>query len=179
MWKMPDAEQETIRAPESRTMKLDAIDLRILEAIQQNGRITKVALAERVGLSPTPCWLRLRKMENAGVVTGYHGRVSVRRLAQVASVLMQVTLANHRQMDFDRFERAVGAMPEIVACWAVGGGVDYILKILSPDIDSYQRLVDGLLDRDLGIDRYFTYIVTKTVKEESVLPLASLLPSEE
>ena len=158
-------------------MKLDAIDLRILEAIQENGRITKLALAEKAGLSPTPCWLRLRKLEKAGIVTGYHARVAVRRLAPVASVLMEVTLANHRQADFDRFERAVAATPEIVACWSVGGGVDYILKIMAPDIDAYQRLVDGLLDRELGIDRYFTYIVTKTVKEETVLPLTRLLPA--
>jgi Lrp/AsnC family transcriptional regulator of ectoine degradation len=158
-------------------MKLDAIDLRILEAIQENGRITKLALAEKAGLSPTPCWLRLRKLEKAGIVTGYHARVAVRRLAPVASVMMEVTLANHRQADFDRFERAVAATPEIVACWSVGGGVDYILKIMAPDIDAYQRLVDGLLDRELGIDRYFTYIVTKTVKEETALPLATLLPA--
>ena len=160
-------------------MKLDAIDLRILEAIQENGRITKLALAERAGLSPTPCWLRLRKLEKAGIVTGYHARVAVRRLAPVASVLMEVTLANHRQADFDRFERAVAATPEIVACWSGGGGVDYILKIMAADIDAYQRLVDGLLDRDLDIDRYFTYIVTKTVKEETVLPLPALLPPSE
>jgi Lrp/AsnC family transcriptional regulator, regulator of ectoine-degradation genes len=160
-------------------MKLDAIDLRILEAIQENGRITKLALAERAGLSPTPCWLRLRKLEKAGIVTGYHARVAVRRLAPVASVMMEVTLANHRQADFERFERAVAATPEIIACWSVGGGVDYILKIMAPDIDAYQRLVDSLLDRELGIDRYFTYIVTKTVKEETVLPLAALLPASE
>lgn len=157
-------------------MKLDAIDLRILEAIQENGRITKLALAERAGLSPTPCWLRLRKLEKAGIVAGYHARVAVRKVAPVASVMMEVTLASHRQTDFDRFERAVAATPEIVACWSVGGGVDYILKIMAADIDAYQRLVDSLLDRDLGIDRYFTYIVTKTVKEETVLPLATLLP---
>lgn len=159
-------------------MKLDAIDLRILDAVQENGRITKLALAEKVGLSPTPCWLRLRKMENAGVITGYHGRVAVRRLASFASVMMQVTLANHRQMDFERFERAVATTPEIVACWAVGGGVDYMLKILSLDIDAYQRFVDRLLARDLGIDKYFTYIITKTVKEETVFPLATLLSPE-
>ena len=158
-------------------MRLDAIDLRILEAIQENGRITKLALAEKAGLSPTPCWLRLRKLEKAGIVSGYHARIAVRRLAPVASVMMEVTLANHRQADFDRFERAVAATPEIVACWSVGGGVDYILKIVAADIDAYQRLVDGLLDRELGIDRYFTYIVTKTVKEETVLPLDALLPS--
>ncbi len=160
-------------------MKLDAIDLRILEAIQENGRITKLALAEKAGLSPTPCWLRLRKLEKAGIVSGYHARVAVRRVAPVASVMMEVTLANHRQTDFDRFERAVAVTPEIVACWSVGGGVDYILKIMAADIDAYQRLVDNLLDRELGIDRYFTYIVTKTVKEETVLPLTSLLPTSE
>jgi Lrp/AsnC family transcriptional regulator, regulator of ectoine-degradation genes len=160
-------------------MKLDAIDLRILEAIQENGRITKLALAEMVGLSPTPCWLRLRKLENAGIVTGYHARIAVRRVAPVTSVMMQVTLANHRQMDFGRFERAIAGTPDVVACWAVGGGVDYILKIMAPDIDAYQRFVDNLLDRDLGIDRYFTYIVTKTVKDETVLPITTLLSSPE
>ncbi len=157
-------------------MKLDAIDLRILEAIQADGRITKLALAERVGLSPTPCWMRLRKLEKAGIVTGYHARVAVRRVAPVANVMMEITLANHRQADFDRFERAVAAIAEIVACWAVGGGVDYIMKCMTPDIDAYQRLVDELLARELGIDRYFTYIVTKTVKDETILPLTTLLP---
>ena len=157
-------------------MKLDAIDLRILDAIQRDGRITKLALAEKAGLSPTPCWLRLRKLEKAGIVRGYHARVAVRKVAPVASVMMEVTLGAHRQADFDRFERAVATIPEIVACWSVGGGVDYFLKIMAPDIDAYQRFVDGLLDRELGIDRYFTYIVTKTVKEETVLPLDTLLP---
>lgn len=157
-------------------MKLDAIDLRILSAIQADGRITKLALAEKAGLSPTPCWMRLRKLEKSGIIAGYHARVDVRRIAPVASVMMEVTLTNHRQADFDRFERAVSACPEITACWSVGGGVDYILKIMASDIDAYQRLVDGLLDRELGIDRYFTYIVTKTVKEETVLPLEALLP---
>ncbi|MET4633519.1 Lrp/AsnC family transcriptional regulator [Kaistia defluvii] len=159
--------------------KLDAIDLKILDAIQRDGRVTKLALAEKVGLSATPAWMRLRKLEKAGIVSGYHARIAVRRVAPVASVMMEVTLANHRQSDFDRFERAVATTPEIVACWSVGGGVDYILKIMAADIDAYQRLVDSLLDRELGIDRYFTYIVTKTVKEETVLPLETLLPAPE
>jgi len=156
-------------------MKLDAIDLRILDAIQLDGRITKLALADKVGLSPTPCWLRLRKLEKAGIITGYHAHLSLRRIAPIASVMVELTLANHRQADFERFERAVAATPEIVACWAVGGGVDYILKIMAANIDAYQRLIDDLLDRDLGIERYFTYIVTKTVKEETVLPVIDLL----
>lgn len=159
-------------------LKLDPIDLRILDAIQRDGRITKLALAEKVGLSPTPCWMRLRKLEKAGIVSGYHASIAMRVIAPVATVLMEVTLANHRQADFDRFERVVRDVPEIVACWSVGGGVDYIVKVMARDIDAYQRLIDGLLEREIGIDRYFTYIVTKTVKDETVLPVADLLPEQ-
>jgi Lrp/AsnC family transcriptional regulator, regulator of ectoine-degradation genes len=160
------------------SLKLDPIDLRILDAIQRDGRITKLALAEKVGLSPTPCWMRLRKLEKAGIVTGYHASIAVRMIAPVATVLMEVTLGNHRQPDFDRFERTIRDIPEIVACWSVGGGVDYVLKVMARDIDAYQRLVDGLLEREIGIARYFTYIVTKTVKEEAVVPVAALLAPE-
>jgi Lrp/AsnC family transcriptional regulator, regulator of ectoine-degradation genes len=157
-------------------LKLDQIDLKILDAVQRDGRITKLALADKVGLSPTPCWMRLRKLEKAGIVSGYHARVAMRAVAPVATVLMEVTLASHRQADFDRFERVIRDVPEIVACWSVGGGVDYLLKVMARDIDAYQRLVDALLEREIGIDRYFTYIVTKTVKEEVALPVADLLP---
>jgi Lrp/AsnC family transcriptional regulator of ectoine degradation len=158
--------------------KLDPIDLKILDAIQRDGRITKLALAEAVGLSPTPCWMRLARLEKAGIVSGYHARIAMRVIAPVATVLMEVTLASHRQADFDRFERAVRDIPEIVACWSVGGGVDYLMKIMARDIDAYQRLVDALLGRELGIDRYFTYIVIKTVKEETVLPIEELVGEE-
>lgn len=157
--------------------KLDAIDLKILDAIQRDGRITKLALAEQVGLSPTPCWMRLRKLEKAGIVSGYHARIAMRVVAPVATVLMEVTLASHRQADFDRFERVIRDIPEIVACWSVGGGVDYVLKVMARDIDAYQRLVDALLDREIGIDRYFTYIVIKTVKDDIALPIVDLLPA--
>lgn len=159
--------------------RLDAFDLRILEAIQRDGRITKLALAERVGLSPTPCWMRLRKLEKTGIVSGYHARVAMRRVAPIAVVLMQVTLGAHRQANFDRFEHAILDMPEILSCWAVGGGVDYLIKVMARDVDAYQRFVDGLLARDIGIDRYYSYIVTKTVKEETVLPLDALVSPAE
>lgn len=155
--------------------KLDAVDLRILAEIQREGRITKLALAERVGLSPTPCWTRLRRLERAGIISGYHARVALRLLGPVAVVFMEVTLGGHRQADFDRFEHAVRDIPEIVACWAVGGGIDYLLKVTARDIDAYQRLVDALLEREIGIDRYFTYIVTKVVKDAAALPLDALV----
>ena len=156
-------------------MKLDSIDLRILEVVQADGRITKLALAEKVGLSPTPCWLRLRKLEKAGIITGYRATLDLRAVAPLATVLVEVTLRSHRQADFDRFERAVRELPEVVACWSVGGGVDYVLKVTVRDIDAYQRLIDALLEREIGIERYFTYIVTRTVKEEPSPPLSELL----
>lgn len=159
--------------------RLDATDIRILDAIQRDGRITKLALAEKVGLSPTPCWVRLSRLEKAGIISGYHARLDVRTVTPIASVLMEVTLGAHRQADFDRFERAVRGCPEVVACWAVGGGIDYMLKVVTRDIDAYQRFVDSLLEREIGIDRYFTYVITRTVKDETGLPLARLvLPQE-
>ena len=84
-------------------IKLDPTDLRILDEIQRDGRITKLALAERVGLSPTPCWTRLARLEKAGIVYGYHARVAIRAVTPVATVLVELTLASHRQADFDRF----------------------------------------------------------------------------
>ncbi|MBA8841477.1 Lrp/AsnC family transcriptional regulator [Ochrobactrum sp. RH2CCR150] len=146
--------------------KFDSFDLRILGAVQENARITKLALAEKVGLSATPCWLRLRKLEEAGIVTGYHARIAYRKIVPIEHVIVQIILGNHRQSDFNRFERAVTAIPEIVSCWSVGGGVDYFLTIVARSIDGYQRLVDRLLEQNIGIERYFTYIVTKLVKDD-------------
>jgi Lrp/AsnC family transcriptional regulator of ectoine degradation len=90
-----------------------------------------------------------------------------------------VTLANHRQIDFDRFDKAVRAVPEIVGCWSLGGGIDYLVKVVARDIDTYQRLVDRLLERDIGIERYFTYIVTKAVKDAATLPVDRLLEADD
>ena len=155
--------------------RLDAIDLRILAEVQREGRITKLALAERVGLSPTPCWNRLKRLEDDGLIAGYHAHLRPKAFGAITIVFMEVTLANHRQNDFDRFENAARAVPEIVGCWSLGGGIDYLLKVVARDIDAYQRLVDRLLEWNIGIDRYFTYIVTKEVKDGSGLPLDRLL----
>jgi Lrp/AsnC family transcriptional regulator of ectoine degradation len=89
-------------------------------------------------------------------------------------VFVEIALGAHRQADFDRFERAVKAVPEVVACWSLGGGIDYLLKVVARDIDGYQRLIDRLLQEEIGIDRYFTYIVTRTVKDDVVVPVEVL-----
>jgi len=149
---------------EARGPRLDSYDFAILRALQANGRITKVALAEAVGLSPSPCWERLKKLETAGLITGYRATVDIRRIAPVTEVLVELTLSGHRAEDFRRFEAIAKARPEVQACWALGGGVDYLLRLVVRDVDAYQRFMDELLEAGAGIGRYFGYIVTKTVK---------------
>jgi Lrp/AsnC family transcriptional regulator of ectoine degradation len=146
-------------------LKLDKIDLKILAALQRDGRITKLNLAAEAGLSAAACWERLRRLEKAGVIARYGAVIDAARLGRFATVLVEITLKSHRQADFQRFEAAMMREPAIVACDAVGGGIDYLLRVVTTDIDSYQRLIDALLEAEIGIDRYFTYIVTKTIKQ--------------
>lgn len=154
-------------------MKLDKIDLKILAALQSDGRMTKLRLAEAVNLSPTACWERLSRLEKSGVITGYTARINLDKLARRTTVLVEIMLKSHQQADFERFEAAILNEPTIISCDATGGGIDYILKVVSEDIDAYQRLIDRLLKLDLGIERYFTYVVTKNVKAAD--PLQSLI----
>jgi len=156
-------------------MQLDDRDLKILSVLQTEGRITKTELAARVNLSPAPCWERLKKLEDAGVIEGYGARISAKILGPQSFIFMQAEIASHRAEDFDHFEQAVQNIPQIVECWAVGGGIDYILKIVCKDVDSYQRLVDEMLEANIGLRRYHTYVVTKPVKSASGLSLEGLM----
>ena len=151
--------------------RLDAIDFKILATLQNEGRITKLALAERVNLSPTPCWERLKRLEKAGFIKGYRGEIDLAKLGGATTVLVEITLKQHRFEDFETFERATRRIPEIVECLATGGGIDYMLKVVISDIDAYQRLMDELLTAGIGIDRYFTYVVTRTVKSAAQPPV--------
>lgn len=156
-------------------IKLDDRDIRILEILQQEGRISKSELAKQVNLSTAACWERLKRLENNGVIEGYGARFSFNAALGLITIFVQVEMNNHRAEDFKKFENAIQDIPEITECWAVGGGVDYFLKVVCANVDFYQRLIDQLLDRDLGVKRYFTYIVTKPVKNTPV-PLTMLQP---
>lgn len=155
--------------------KLDKIDLKILKILQLEGRITKAALAERVGLSPSPCWDRLKKLEKAGLIDGYHADINLKKLASNVTVFVSAELADHTAASFRAFENAVQKYDEIIACWALGGGFDYLLQIVTVDIDAYQKLIDEMLDARIGLSRYYTYVVTKPVKANQTLPLELLL----
>lgn len=160
-------------------MKLDSYDVRILATLQRDGRITKLKLAEAIGLSPSPCWERMKRLQEAGYIRGFYADIDVAKVVRTASVFVEVTLQTHGAQDFQRFEDAMQEVPEIVECQAIGGGADYIMKVVTTDIEAYQALIDRLLAADLGIARYFTYFVTKAVKPPKGPPLEHLLAASE
>jgi Lrp/AsnC family transcriptional regulator, regulator of ectoine-degradation genes len=154
-------------------IKLDDRDIKILSILQREGRIPKAALAERVNLSATPCWERLRRLEDAGIIESYQAQISLKAFGPVIIVFVQIEIESHRSEDFAKFENAIGALPEIVECWAVGGGIDYICKMIVHNLEDYQRLMDSLLSREIGIKRYYSFVVTAPVKD-APLPVEML-----
>lgn len=154
-------------------LKLDDRDLKILSILQHEGRLSKAALAERVNLTPTPCWERLKRLEEAGIIEGYGARISLRAFGPLTVVFVQIELDSHRAEDFERFETAIADIDRIVECWAVGGGIDYMLKVIARDIEDYQNLIESLLAANIGVRRYHSYVVTAPVKD-TTLPVAAV-----
>ncbi|MCL3881201.1 Lrp/AsnC family transcriptional regulator [Marivita sp. GX14005] len=147
-----------------KTHRLDRLDLELLSILARNGRIAKSELARKVGLGPTSCWERLQRLEEIGAISGYRADVSLRALGPSVTVFVTVELGEHRSSSFDRFEREIARHDEIIGCWALGGGFDYLVQVVTRDIDSYQALMDTVLEQRAGVARYFSYIVTKPVK---------------
>ena len=143
---------------------LDDRDIKMLTILQVEGRIPVTALAQRIALSTSACHERMRRLERAGVIERYGAIIAPEVLGPSITVFMMVELERHRAQDFSRFETELGNAGQVADCWAVGGGIDYVIRVIAEDIDAYQRFVDRLLDDQIGIARYFTYVLTKTVK---------------
>ncbi|KEP71303.1 Lrp/AsnC family transcriptional regulator [Thioclava sp. BHET1] len=155
--------------------KLDRIDLKILTELQRNGRITNVELADKVALSPSPCLMRVKKLQQAGYITGYAAQINVARLGETLTVFTEFTLKNHRQIDFARFQEALERTESCVECHLVSGGYDYLAKFVCASISDYQTIMEALIDRqDVGIDKYFSFVVMKTPFERNSLPISLL-----
>lgn len=154
--------------------KLDRIDVNILAELQRNGRITNVELAELVHLSPSPCLMRVRKLQKAGYIIGYTARIDVAKLGETLTVFTEFTLKNHRQIDFARFQEALEKIDSCVECHLVSGGYDYIAKFVTASISDYQIIMESLIDRDVGIDKYFSFVVIKTPFIKTQIPLSRI-----
>lgn len=139
--------------------KLDRIDFKILSYLQEHGRVTNVDLAKAIGLSASPCLTRVKRLEECGYIKSYGARVGLEMLGDYLMVFTEITLDDHRVSDFDRFLHRARQTPEILECHHVSGGYDYLLKIIARSVSHYQSLIEGLLESDAGIEKYFSYIV--------------------
>lgn len=143
---------------------LDRIDLKILETLQADARITNQALADRVGLSPSACLTRVRRLEAAGLILGYHARLAIERIHPAVTVFGEVTLKSHRPADLAVFEAELADIPEVVEAAQVSGPFDYLIKVVTRDIRSWGELADRLLRDDLGVDKIASHILMKDAK---------------
>lgn len=141
---------------------LDRLDLRILIELQTRGRITNVELADAVGLSASPCLARVKRLEKAGFIAGYGALLRIGKLGDFQIVFAKVTLAGHRRELFARFVDAIRGVDEVMECHQATGDYDYLLKLVTRDIRHYQSVMEDLLERDIGIEKYFSYVVIKS-----------------
>ena len=159
----------------SSSPKLDRLDLRILCHLQKNGRATNVEIADAVGLSPSPCLVRVKRLEQAGYIAGYGAQIRLEKLGDTLLVFTEVTLQDHKREDFARFEDSIRGIDEIVECHFVSGGYDYLLKFVTRGVTHYQELTERLLAGDMSIEKYFGYIVMRTPFVKSHVPVERLL----
>ncbi|MER9146899.1 Lrp/AsnC family transcriptional regulator [Mesorhizobium sp. M0871] len=154
-------------------VQLDDWDIRILSEIQSDGRISKSELAKRVHLSASACSERLRVLQAAGIIEGFYARLSPALIGGIISIMVEVVLDRHRLEDQRHFEAAIQNAPEILDCWAIGGRIDYLMRVSSPTMAAYQDFMERLLQAGLGINQYYSLVVTKPVKANSPIPLSS------
>lgn len=151
---------------------LDDIDLKILALLQAQGRITNRDLAAQVGLSPSPCLERVRRLEQAGYIRGYRALIDLEKLYAPVNVMAQITLAHHGKGRQAAVEESLQAEATLVDLYEVSGDCDYIARFVVPSISFYQRLTAAWLDDpDLGVERITSHIVLRPVKESGALPL--------
>lgn len=157
--------------------KLDGFDRRILHQLQQDGRLTNVELADRIGLSPSPCLRRVRTLEEAGVIAGYHARLERQRVGLGLTVFVNVKVERHHEAEATAFRQAVLTMPEVISCHLVSGEADFLLQVTVPDLAAYERLLLGTLLKLPGVHDIRSNFAIQCIKEQGPLPLDHL-PAE-
>ncbi|CAO3435280.1 Lrp/AsnC family transcriptional regulator [Azospirillum doebereinerae] len=156
------------------TIKLDRHEKGILAALQDNARLTMQELGEAVGLSASPCWRRVRSMEEIGVIRRYTVHLDPRKLGLAECVFAHVTLERHKENAVDQFETAIAAMPEVLECFAVTGEADYLLRIVVPTTEDYGRFLSERIFSIPAVAHVKSSVTLKEVKFETRLPLTHL-----
>src|SRR5687768_9572441 len=155
-------------------IKLDAIDRRILTALQRDARISNVDLAAEVGLSPSPCLRRVRMLEEAGVIKGYRAALGRKAVGLGLTVFVGVKVERHRDAEASAFLAAVAERPEVVSCHLVSGDSDFLLQVVLPDLAAYEALLLDTLLKLPGVQDIRSNFAIRTVKSAGPLPLDHL-----
>src|SRR5690606_14537117 len=127
----------------------------------------------------SPCLMRVKKLQKAGYIAGYSAQIDIAKLGETLTVFTEFTLRNHRQIDFARFQEALEKIDSCVECHLISGGYDYLVKFVTAGIVDYQTIIEALIDREIGIDRYFSYVVIKSPFVKTQLPLTRLFADRE
>ena len=155
-------------------MELDRYDLQILEILQSDGRISNQDLADRIGLSPSPCLRRVRTLEEAGLITGYRALLDAKKLGLSLMALIGISMDQHTPERFANLEKAIAEIPEILECLLITGQQsDYQLKVVVRDMDAYQDLLLNKITRIQGVTGVHTSFVLRKVVDRTSLPVAA------
>jgi DNA-binding Lrp family transcriptional regulator len=152
-------------------MNFDAIDLRLLAELQSNGRITNVDLASKVGLTAPPCLRRVRTLEQSGAVKGYHADIDPGALGFTIMVFAMVSLKSQAEEDLRSFEAHVRSLPEVRECHMLNGEIDFILKIVAHDLQSFQEFLTSKLTSAPNVNSVKTSLTIRTAKDEPGVPI--------
>lgn len=160
-------------------VKLDRIDRRILKDLQDNGRITNVELARRAGISAPPCLRRVRALEEAGYISGYHADLQAKSLGYHVTVFAQVGLSSQAEPDLEAFEEIVRGWPEVRECFMLAGETDFLLKIVATDWDAYQEFLTTKLTSAANVSHVKSALSIRTSKSEPGVPIEAEEPRGE
>lgn len=152
-------------------LKLDEIDRKIIAALQVDGRMTALQLADRVGLSPSPCARRVRLMEDAGVITGYAAVIDQDLVDLPVSVFASIKLERQRENELERFNAAIARWPEVVDCYLMTGQRDYLLRVVVRDLRAYERFLKEKLTRLDGVASIESSFALAQIKHSNLLPV--------
>ncbi|NOI67467.1 Lrp/AsnC family transcriptional regulator [Vibrio sp. 99-8-1] len=149
---------------------MDKFDQHLLELLQQDGRLSTVELAERVGLSASPCARRLKKLEQQGVIEGYSALLNRQKIGIAMTVFVEVSLSNHQAQSIDKFESEIVEMKQVVSCHVVSGAYDYLLEVVSQDLNDYELFIRQLQCVD-NVKDIHTHMAMRQVKGRASLPI--------
>ncbi|EDM46490.1 Lrp/AsnC family transcriptional regulator [Marinobacter algicola] len=154
---------------------LDKLDQRILSVLQQDGRISNQLLAEQVGLSPAACWRRVRTLEENGVILGYSARLDPESVGQGLCVLVNLSLQRHNLDSTAEIEQQVSSYPEVLQCFAVTGSADFVLRVVVPDMASYDRFLNSKIFTLQGIAQVHSNFALREIKNTETIPVDGLV----